>query len=45
MSDERVRPDVSRSDFLKLAGLSVLFPLIGSVTPPPRRTERSVSTW
>ena len=33
MSDERVRPDVSRSDFLKLAGLSALLPLIGSVTP------------
>jgi len=33
MSDERVLPDVSRGDFLKLAGLSVLFPLIGSVTP------------
>ena len=33
MSDERVLPDVSRSDFLKLAGLSALLPLIGSVTP------------
>ena len=33
MSDERVHPDVSRSDFLKLAGLSALLPLIGSVTP------------
>ena len=33
MSDERVLPDVSRGDFLKLAGLSALFPLIGSVTP------------
>jgi len=33
MSDDRVLPDVSRSDFLKLAGLSALLPLIGSVTP------------
>jgi len=33
MSDERVLPDVSRSDFLKLAGLSALLPLIGSITP------------
>ena len=33
MSDERLLPDVSRSDFLKLAGLSALLPLIGSVTP------------
>ena len=33
MSDERVLPEVSRSDFLKLAGLSALLPLIGSVTP------------
>jgi len=33
MSDERVLPDVSRGDFLKLAGLSALLPLIGSVTP------------
>jgi len=33
MSDERVLPNVSRGDFLKLAGLSALFPLIGSVTP------------
>ena len=33
MSDERVLPAVSRSDFLKLAGLSALLPLIGSVTP------------
>jgi predicted peroxiredoxin len=32
MSDERVLPDVSRSDFLKLAGLSALLPLVGSVT-------------
>ena len=32
MSDERVLPEVSRSDFLKLAGLSALLPLIGSVT-------------
>jgi len=33
MSDERVLPDVSRGDFLKLAGLSALLPLIGSVPP------------
>ena len=33
MSDERVLPEISRSDFLKLAGLSALLPLIGSVTP------------
>jgi predicted peroxiredoxin len=33
MSDERVLPDVSRGDFLKMAGLSALLPLIGSVTP------------
>ena len=33
MSDEHVLPDVSRGDFLKLAGLSALLPLIGSVTP------------
>lgn len=33
MSDERVLPDVSRGDFLKLAGLTALLPLIGSVTP------------
>ena len=33
MSDDRVLPDVSRGDFLKLAGLSALLPLIGSVTP------------
>jgi len=32
MSDERVLPEVSRGDFLKLAGLSALLPLIGSVT-------------
>ena len=32
MSDERVLTDVSRSDFLKLAGFSALLPLIGSVT-------------
>ena len=33
MSDERVLPDVSRGDFLKLAGIVALLPLIGSVTP------------
>lgn len=33
MSDNRVLPEVSRGDFLKLAGLSALLPLIGSVTP------------
>jgi len=33
LSDERVLPDVSRGDFLKLAGLSALLPLIGSVIP------------
>ena len=33
MSDDRVLPDVSRGDFLKLAGLSALLPLISSVTP------------
>jgi len=33
MSDERDLPEVSRSDFLKLAGLSALLPLINSVTP------------
>ncbi|GAB4232083.1 MAG: hypothetical protein OHK0028_07310 [Deltaproteobacteria bacterium] len=33
MSDERALPEVSRSDFLKLAGLSALLPLLGSVTP------------
>jgi len=32
LSDERVLPDVSRGDFLKLAGLSALLPLIGSAT-------------
>jgi predicted peroxiredoxin len=30
MSDERTTPDFSRSDFLKLAGLSALVPLLGS---------------
>jgi predicted peroxiredoxin len=30
MHDERVLPDVTRADFLKLAGLSALLPLIGS---------------
>lgn len=33
MSDERNRSDLSRNDFLKLAGLSALLPLMGSVTP------------
>ena len=33
MSVNRVLPEVSRGDFLKLAGLSALLPLIGSVTP------------
>ena len=33
MSDERNSPDLSRNDFLKLAGLSALLPLLGSVTP------------
>jgi len=33
MSDERVLPDVSRGDFLKLAGIVALLPLIGSVPP------------
>lgn len=33
MPEERVLPDVSRGDFLKLAGLSALLPLIGSVAP------------
>jgi predicted peroxiredoxin len=33
MSDEHLLPDVSRGDFLKLAGLSALLPLIGSVAP------------
>ena len=32
MSDERVSSDLSRNDFLKLAGLSSLLPLLGSVT-------------
>ncbi|MFA6148594.1 MAG: hypothetical protein WC899_10345 [bacterium] len=38
MSDERVFPDVSRGDFLKLAGLSALLPLIGS-TPSASAAE------
>jgi predicted peroxiredoxin len=33
MSDERVLPEVSRGDFLKLAGIVALLPLIGSATP------------
>jgi len=33
MSDERVLPEVTRGDFLKLAGIAALLPLIGSVTP------------
>jgi len=33
MSDNIDLPEVSRGDFLKLAGLSALLPLIGSVTP------------
>ena len=33
MSDDRVLPDVSRGDFLKLAGIVALLPLIGSITP------------
>ncbi|HWS15476.1 MAG TPA: DsrE/DsrF/DrsH-like family protein [Candidatus Methylomirabilis sp.] len=33
MSDERVLPEVTRTDFLKLAGIAALLPLIGSVTP------------
>jgi predicted peroxiredoxin len=40
MSDERVLPDVSRGDFLKLAGLSALLPLIGSVTPAAAAESR-----
>ncbi len=40
MSDERVLPDVSRGDFLKLAGLSALLPLIGSVTPASAAGEK-----
>ena len=40
MSDGRVLPDVSRGDFLKLAGLSALLPLIGSVTPASAAGER-----
>jgi predicted peroxiredoxin len=40
MSDERVLPDVSRGDFLKLAGLSALLPLIGSVTPASAVEDR-----
>jgi hypothetical protein len=40
MSDDRVLPDVSRSDFLKLAGLSALLPLIGSVTPASAEESR-----
>jgi predicted peroxiredoxin len=40
MSDERVLPDVSRGDFLKLAGLSALLPLIGSVTPASAADEK-----
>ncbi len=33
MPDERVLPDVTRNDFLKLAGFAALLPLLGSVTP------------
>jgi len=33
MSDERDHSDLSRSDFLKLAGLSALLPMLGSVAP------------
>jgi predicted peroxiredoxin len=33
MSEERKPPDISRNDFLKLAGLSAMFPLLGAVTP------------
>ena len=33
MSDDRVLPEVSRGDFLKLAGIVALLPLIGPVTP------------
>ena len=40
MSDERVLPDVSRGDFLKLAGLSALLPLIGSITPASAAGEK-----
>jgi len=40
MSDERILPDVSRGDFLKLAGLSALLPLIGSVTPASAAGEK-----
>ena len=40
MSDERVLPDVSRGDFLKLAGLSALLPLIGSVTSASAAGEK-----
>ena len=40
MSDERVLPEVSRSDFLKLAGLSALLPLINSVTPASAAESR-----
>jgi len=40
MSDERVLPEVTRTDFLKLAGLSALLPLIGSVTPASAAGEK-----
>jgi predicted peroxiredoxin len=32
MSDERNPPDLSRNEFLKLAGLSAILPLLGSAT-------------
>ena len=40
MSDERVLPDVSRGDFLKLAGIVALLPLVGSVTPASAAGEK-----
>jgi predicted peroxiredoxin len=43
MSEDTLVSDLSRNDFLKLAGLSALVPLLGAVTPASAadgRTER-----
>jgi len=40
MSDDRNLSDLSRNDFLKLAGLSALLPLLGSVTPASAATGK-----
>jgi hypothetical protein len=45
MSDERTAHDISRSDFLKLAGLSALVPLLGSAAIAPPQRGGSGSMW